>query len=92
MWLFRITREIFRIKNEYSCEYPGQDNQSWSDEYLWEYLQMEKNIPCQGAIQMNVSKVNYEYSFRIFRNGTNIQMNIQLSNTSRNEDWILKKY
>ena len=30
-----------------------------------------------GAIQMNISKVNYEYSFRIFRNGMNIQMNIQ---------------
>ena len=26
---------------------------------------------------MNISKVNYEYSFRIFRNGMNIQMNIQ---------------
>ena len=37
---------------------------------------------------MNISKVNYEYSFKIFRNGMNIQMNIQ---TSRNEDWIFKR-
>ena len=41
---------------------------------------MEKNIPCWGAIQMNISKVNYEYSFRIFRNGMNIRMNIQYIN------------
>ena len=46
---------------------------------------MEKDIPCRGAIQMNISKVNYEYSFRIFRNGMNIQMNIQIHQEMRIE-------
>ena len=37
---------------------------------------------------MNIFKDNHEYSFRIFRNGLNILMNIE---TSRNDDWIFKR-
>ena len=58
-----------------------QDNQSWSDEYLFEnpfeYFWIEKNIPAWGEIEMNILKDIHEHSSRISRVGMNIQMNIK---------------
>ena len=50
---------------------------------------METNIPGWGAIQMNISKVNYEYSLEY---SEMVWISKWISNTSRNEDWIFKQY
>ena len=88
MWISRITREIFRIKNEYSCEYLG-----WPELIWWISLRISLNgkeysILCWGAIQMNISKVNYEYSLKYSEMEW---ISKWISNTSRNEDWIFKR-